>query len=114
MKEDADADGERERHFSRSADAERDAGAHVATGKELTADADQNHLANGTTTNGIGRSPTDPGLRGSHADGDTSEAVSQHTTLASHVASPGEEARKEAMDDNGEEMVEAAEDTVIY
>jgi len=35
-------------------------------------------------------------------------------TSTSHTAEIGDDSNKEMMDDNGEEIVEAAEDTVIY
>jgi hypothetical protein len=57
-----------------------------------------------------------------HADRITSEAVSeelvpvpeQQSGSTSHKGTADDEASKELLDDNGEEMVEAAEDTVIF
>lgn len=124
--EEADArqkeDSERERHISRDTDGERDAGANPPTGKELIADAPQQELTANGATNDSGPSPKNQELREDHADGFTNEAVSgeqtvqpsHHTITASHEASADEEASKEIADENGEEVVEAAEDTVIY
>lgn len=107
----------RERHFS------RDAGAHPPTGKEHIADAPQKQPTANGATNDSGPSPKDLEMKEDHAEGVMSEAVSgetvvepeQQSTLTSHEASADtEEASKEMLDDNGEEVVEAAEDTVIY
>lgn len=103
---------ERERHVSRNTDT-------IPTGKELDADTPpQQHTANGTTNN-RGVSPKDLGWKEDHAE----EAVSagkqeagkqQNDAPTSHEATADEEASKDLNDENGEEIVEAAEDTVIY
>jgi hypothetical protein len=38
----------------------------------------------------------------------------ERKTATSQVAAPEDESSREMIDDNGEEVVEAAEDTVIY
>ncbi|KAH7117788.1 pinin/SDK/memA/ protein conserved region-domain-containing protein [Dendryphion nanum] len=102
---------ERERHVSRNTDA-------IPTGKELDADVPpQQHTANGTTDDRA-VSPKNLGRREDHAE----EAVSvggeaanqQNDAHTSHEATADEEASKDLNDENGEEIVEAAEDTVIY
>jgi hypothetical protein len=117
-----DGEEERERHVSRNVDAERDAGA-TPTGKDQNAHAPTLPTPANGATNDSEPSPKDPEQREDHAESlANNEAVSgerpaepDHLNKStSHEVSTGE-ANKEIMDDNGEdEMVEAAEDTVIY
>ncbi|KAF2657221.1 hypothetical protein K491DRAFT_703557 [Lophiostoma macrostomum CBS 122681] len=101
---------------------EHDAATHSSTGKEHDADATQPQpLANGST-NDSDPSPKDLEMTEDHADRVTSEAVSgelapvpeQRSESTSQRATADDEASKDILDENGEEMVEAAEDTVIF
>jgi hypothetical protein len=101
---------------------EQHAGAHDSTGKELIADMPQQQpTANGTSYDRRA-SPKDPDMREDHAEGFANEAVSgEHGASQGHNGKPtsqydpaDEEASKDLMDENGEEVEEAAEDTVIY
>jgi len=91
------------------------------SGKESNADAlQQPPTANGGT-NDSATPPKDPELREDHAEGLTNEAVSgvhavediAQSTMTSQEPI-ADEASKDLMDENGEEVLEAAEDTVIY
>lgn len=107
-----DGHSERERHVSRNTDT-------IPTGKELDADTPPlQHTANGTT-NDRGVSPKDLGWREDHAEeavsGENKAANQQNDAPTSHEATAAdEEASRDSNDENGEEIVEAAEDTVIY
>ncbi|KAF2790011.1 hypothetical protein K505DRAFT_327861 [Melanomma pulvis-pyrius CBS 109.77] len=111
---------ERERDVSREGDIGRDAGA-PGNGKESNADTPQHRLTANGGTNDSASAPKDPELREDHAEGLTNKAVSgeravqnsQDSIIASHE-STGDESSKDVMDENGEEVLEAAEDTVIY
>jgi hypothetical protein len=91
------------------------------SGKEPNADAlQQSPTANGST-NHEATPPKDRGLREDHAEDLTREAVSgahavditEDSIMTSHEPT-ADEASKDLMDENGEEVLEAAEDTVIY
>ncbi|KAF2112585.1 pinin/SDK/memA/ protein conserved region-domain-containing protein [Lophiotrema nucula] len=112
---------EPERDASRLRSTERDAGA-FSSGKEHDADAHQQHFTANGATNDSEPIPKDLERIEDHTESNANEAVSgelavsreQSDTVASHDP-PAEDSNKDMMDvDNGEEVVEAAEDTVIY
>jgi hypothetical protein len=117
-------EGERERHASRKIDADvemGDTGANSPIGKEHENTPQDQPTAHGTT-NGSDPLPKDPELREDHAEDDTNhEAVngdqadvqSQLTAPAIYEAAADDDNSKD-LDDIGEEVVEAGEDTVIY
>ncbi|KAF2270140.1 hypothetical protein CC78DRAFT_193047 [Lojkania enalia] len=116
QQEDSD---EPDRHASRHGDANGDAGAGTfSSGKEPNAEMSQQHSAANGATNDSEPLPKDLEPREDHALSRINEAVSdepaasheQESRSTSHEAA---EPSKD-MDDNGEEIVEAAEDTVIY
>ncbi|KAF2735950.1 hypothetical protein EJ04DRAFT_511398 [Polyplosphaeria fusca] len=116
-------DDDAEREASHHGAAGEDAGAGTATsGKHHDADSTQQQpTANGGGIKGSDPLPKDLELKGDHAETIEYEAVSgaltnsreQKTTVASHDV-PTEEYSRDAIDDGLEEVVEAAEDTVIY
>lgn len=77
--------------------------------------------ANGGPTDASDSSTKTREQDGDHAEGLVQEAVSEeraaenapHNTTMRHEITASESS-KEVMDENGEEVVEAAEDTVIY
>jgi hypothetical protein len=100
-----------------------DPGADVSlSGKKLDAETPREPaIANGGPTNGSDLSTKIQEQDCSHAEGPANEAVSEvraaenvsRNNVMSHEAT-FDEPNKETMDENGEEVVEAAEDTVIY
>lgn len=103
-------------------DAERDAGA-TPTGKDQNAHAPALPTPANGATNDSEPSPKDPEQRGDHAESFAkNEAVSgerpaepDHLDKSTSHEVSADEASRELLDDNGEdEMVETAEDTVIY
>lgn len=100
--------------------ADGDAGA-FPSGKKHDADTPQQHsTANGTTNNSEPHSKN-PEIRADHTDASMNEAVSdelqvstaQKDNNANHDTI-AQDSSRDLMDDNGEEVEEAAEDTVIY
>lgn len=77
---------------------------------------------NGTTNDSESISPNNQEPKEDHADGTGAErtvngkkaSIDEKQTDGVSEPPPVEEAVKEAMDENGEEVFEAAEDTVIY
>ncbi|KAF2015441.1 hypothetical protein BU24DRAFT_421743 [Aaosphaeria arxii CBS 175.79] len=101
---------------------ERDADAEPSDGKIVHPITPQ-HLPQPTTNGGTqdeGPDPKDPERRADHAEELMDEAVNGDQVASSHEAdvpaqeAMDEDAHKDLMDENGEEMVEATEDTVIY
>lgn len=73
--------------------------------------------ANGVLTNGSIAPPKHPELKSDYAEAPVDEltdvkSASRENTTAGHAAI--DDTSKEVLDENGEEVVEAAEDTVIY
>ncbi|KAF2875332.1 pinin/SDK/memA/ protein conserved region-domain-containing protein [Massariosphaeria phaeospora] len=101
--------------------AKQDADTSALDGKKSNADSQQDPTAN-ENTNGSITPPKDPELRVDHAVGLANEAVSEEPTVANGqngdtttYADAADESNKDLqMDETGEEVVEAAEDTVIY
>jgi len=96
---------------------DRDAG-RSGSGKESNADIPQQPSTTNRGTNDSAILPKDPESREDHADDLTKEAVSGERAVEiaqdSRVASHEHPTSKDLLDDNGEEVLEAAEDTVIY
>ncbi|KAF2180711.1 hypothetical protein K469DRAFT_714285 [Zopfia rhizophila CBS 207.26] len=116
---------EREQGASRDKDANRDADAlrrSESVGKEHDAGTPKEHsTTNGATNDSESPLPRDQEPKEDHAEGMVEEAVNRERTIIDEkqTESPSqpaaiEEGGKEGLDDNGEEVLEAAEDTVIY
>ncbi|KAF2678199.1 hypothetical protein K458DRAFT_423385 [Lentithecium fluviatile CBS 122367] len=114
-------DSERERGASREGPVDPNADVSLS-GKNSNADAPlEPPTANGGPTDGSDPSTNIREQDVDHAEGFANEAVNEERAaedtpqerLTSHEAT-ADEPSKEAMDENGEEVVEAAEDTVIY
>ncbi|KAF2477392.1 uncharacterized protein BDR25DRAFT_249329 [Lindgomyces ingoldianus] len=124
-KECADLPSQQVQEDQRDRDADRDADARrpdSKQGKELDAQTPLQHTTiNGVTKDSKPAGPKDRELSEDHAGASANEAVSgerandvEETASASHAAA-AEDGSKDLLDDTmGEEMVEAAEDTVIY
>ncbi|KAJ4298307.1 hypothetical protein N0V90_006207 [Kalmusia sp. IMI 367209] len=108
---------ERERHVSRDGHMGSSA-EETHSGKEHNAETPPKPAAaNGAPTNGSNTFPKNPESKDDHAEALAGESTdvkpaSKENTIAGHEAT--DDVGKEAMDENGEEVVEAAEDTVIY
>ena len=78
--------------------------------------------ANDDPTDGSDAPPANPEQHGDHAERHTEEVVNeertarvdQHDEVINHESVSGVETNKDAMDEIGEEVVEAGEDMVIY
>ena len=122
--------GKRHRDTTRDKDISHDADAPrsvTPAGKEIHLDRPQEYITTDATTN---RSATPiPGNQDpigdpveDHSERRAGEAVNgepvisdeQRLTIGTTQLVAAEETSKDAMDDNGEEILEAAEDTVIY
>ncbi|KAF2248420.1 hypothetical protein BU26DRAFT_486057 [Trematosphaeria pertusa] len=114
-------DAERERLASREGQADRNADAPVSGKGSNTDTPQQPDAANSGPTDGRDSVPRDQAQQDDHAEPLAKEAVSEeraadnasHSNATTHEAT-ADEPSKEALDENGEEIVEAAEDTVIY
>lgn len=83
-------------------------------GKEYNADAGSKPVAaNGHPTDGSETAPKDPEQKEDHAEADENmvPSLDQHSTTGHDRMT---DTHKDVIDDHGEEVVEAAEDTVIY
>jgi len=122
--------GKRHRDTTRDKDVTHDADAPrsvTRAGKEIHLDRPQEHITTDATTNESVRAiPGNQDPIGDpvedHSERRAGEAVNgqpvvgdeERLTIGTTQLVTAEEASKDVMDDNGEEILEAAEDTVIY
>lgn len=87
------------------------------SGKEYNAETTLKPVAaNGHPTNSGATSPSHPERDDDHAEAgeDGAAPLDQYSTAGHEMTTDNDNIHKDAVDDHGEEVVEAAEDTVIY